>query len=86
MKRRMKKVARVYDFSVLFQPMEEGGYLVTVPALKGCVTFGKTLDHAKKMAEDAIKLYVECLQDEGEAVPVDRGQFLGQVSVKMQLA
>ena len=35
-----------YDFTVLFEPAEEGGYVVTCPALPGLVTEGDTLEEA----------------------------------------
>jgi len=39
----------------------EGWYTVTVPMLPGCVTFGKNLGEAKRMAREAIELYIESL-------------------------
>ncbi len=41
-------------YTVLFDPAEEGGYVVTVPALPGLVTQGDTLEEAREMAKDAI--------------------------------
>ncbi|MBI2550808.1 type II toxin-antitoxin system HicB family antitoxin [Candidatus Uhrbacteria bacterium] len=72
---------RVLDFTVFFQPAIEGGYDVIVPALPGCVTQGRTLDEAKAMAEDAIRLYCESLRDDGEPIPQDRGEFVGHVQI-----
>lgn len=45
----------------------EKGYTVTVPKLKGVVTFGDNIDEAKGMAKEAIELHCECLLDEGLA-------------------
>ena len=42
-----------------------------VPALSGCVTYGKTLDEAMEMARDAITGYVESLIEDGETVPIE---------------
>ena len=36
----------------------EGGFTVTVPALPGCVTYGKTVAEAQFMAADAISCYL----------------------------
>ena len=47
-----------YTYTVLFEPAEEGGYVVTVPALPGCVTQGETLEEAREMATDAILGYI----------------------------
>lgn len=41
-----------------------------VPALPGCVTYGKTVEEAIEMARDAITGYLESLIEDGEAVPI----------------
>ena len=43
-----------YRYTVLFEPAEEGGFVVTCPALPGLVTEGDTLEEARAMAQDAI--------------------------------
>jgi predicted RNase H-like HicB family nuclease len=45
-------------FNVIFRPEPEGGFTVIVPSLPGCVTYGRNLEEAKKMAVDAIKGYI----------------------------
>ena len=45
----------VYKYRVLIEPAEEGGFVVTAPALPGCVTQGETRDDAVAMARDCIK-------------------------------
>jgi antitoxin HicB len=62
-----------YQYTVILYPeLDEGGYSVTVPALPGCVTQGETLEEAIAMAKDAIRLYVETLRHEGEAIPEEQ--------------
>jgi len=58
-----KKVFRSkeYSFTVIYEPIKEGGYKVTVPLLPGLVTYGRTLEEARKMAKDAIRCYIEGL-------------------------
>jgi predicted RNase H-like HicB family nuclease len=51
-----------YSFTVLFEPAEEGSFVVTCPALPGLVTKGDTLEEARAMAQDAIRGYIESLQ------------------------
>jgi antitoxin HicB len=60
-----------YRFTVLFEPAEEGGYVVTCPALPGLVTEGDTLEEAREMAKDAIRAYLESLQMDGLPIPTD---------------
>ena len=50
------------EYTVLFEPAEEGGFTVTCPALPGLVTEGDTLENARGMAEDAIRGYLESLR------------------------
>ena len=53
------------EYTVSFEPAEEGGYIVHVPALPGLVTEGDTLDEAKEMARDAIKCHLASLLKRG---------------------
>jgi predicted RNase H-like HicB family nuclease len=58
-----------YTFTMLFEPAEEGGYVVTCPALPGLVTEGDTLEEARRMAEDALRGYIESLREDGLSIP-----------------
>jgi antitoxin HicB len=50
----------------------DGGFLVSVPSLPGCVTWGETVEEAELMAADAIRAYVESLDLEGEPIPHEK--------------
>lgn len=65
----VKKIAKVLKYTVIFEPAEEGGYVVTVPALPGCVTEGDTLEEAMEMVKDAISGYLYVLKKQGEEIP-----------------
>ena len=56
-------------YLVYLQPAEEGGYIVSCPALPGCVTQGETVEEALEMIRDAIEGYIESLRAHGEPVP-----------------
>jgi len=58
MKQTDKKL-RIYNYTVIFKPLEEGGYDVIIPAIPEICTFGDTIEEASEMAEDAIKCYIE---------------------------
>ena len=49
-------------FNVILTPAEEGGFVVTVPALDGCFTQGETEKEALKNAKEAIICYLEGLE------------------------
>ena len=50
---------------------EDGAYIVDVPALPGCHTYGDTLEEALANAREAIELYLEVLRERGEPIPGD---------------
>lgn len=58
-------------YRILLTPEEEGGFSVSVPALPGCFTQGETIEEAIEMAKEAISLYVESLEADGQLVPDD---------------
>ncbi len=62
-----------YQYTVVFEPAEEGGYVVTVPALPGLVTEGDSLEEARAMVKDAIRGYLESLVKHGEEIPLETG-------------
>ena len=52
-----------YNYTAVYEPLPEGGFQVHVPAMPEIVTFGKTKDEARRMAEDAIRCVLERLDD-----------------------
>jgi len=76
-------VPNEYNFTVVLEPMPEGGFLVLVPALPEVVTHGETETEALAMAEDAIRLVVGYRRDSGEEIPVEQGTQLRQVKVAL---
>jgi antitoxin HicB len=60
-----------HRLNLVLRPEPEGGFTATVPALPGCVTYGRTLSEAKAMAKDAIAGYIASLQKHNESIPSD---------------
>lgn len=75
------KTPKSLKYTIIYTPESEGGFTVTVPALPGCVTYGKDLKEAKKMAKDAISLYVESLQKHKELIPQEGNSLISSVDV-----
>jgi predicted RNase H-like HicB family nuclease len=71
---------------VIIERQPEGGYLVSVPALSGCYTEGRTLEEAYEMAADAIRAYCSSLRKHGEPIPIEftGEQFIGRLSVALE--
>lgn len=82
-----KRVSAIeYNFTVFFEPAVEGGYVVTCPALPGLVTEGDTLAEARRMAQDAIRAYLESLRKDGEPIPSDPRLLAEPVKEKIKVA
>lgn len=74
---------KILKYSVIFEPAEEGGYVVSVPVLPGCVSQGETFEEAGKMIRDAIKGYLQVLKDEKQEIPQEKSDIvITQISVK----
>lgn len=65
-----------YRFKVVFEQESDGGYSVHVPALPGCVSQGDTLEEANANIQEAIKLYLWSLKDDGLPVPETGAEVL----------
>ncbi len=77
---------KTYSFTVLFEPAEEGGYVVTCPSLPGLVTEGDTLKEARAMARDAMATYLQSLHKDGLPIPDDKPIRLKPVKEKMKVS
>ena len=73
-----------YTYKIHLHKEAEGGFMVTVPALPGCITQGDDIDEAISMAREAIELYIEELKSRGEEIPDDSHTF--EYSLNLVLA
>lgn len=64
-----KLTQKVLKYTAIFEPAEEGGYVVTVPALPGCISEGDTFEEAVMMIKDAMKGYLAVTKKEGLEIP-----------------
>lgn len=58
-----------YTITVMFEPAEEGGYIVTCQELPELITQGDTFEEAEEMAKDALLAVVELYEDIGKELP-----------------
>jgi antitoxin HicB len=58
-------------YTIHVEPADEGGFVVTVPALQGCVTEGDTYEQAIANAREAIEGFVEALAKAGQPIPIE---------------
>ena len=63
--------------TILFEPSDEGGFTVYVPALPGCISEGDTLEEARQNIREAIELYLE----PAEELTAPQGGFVEEIAV-----
>ena len=75
-----------YQFMIIIERQPEGEYMVSVPALPGCYTEGRTIEEAQDMATDAIEAYCASLLKHNEPIPVElpEEQFISRVGVLLE--
>lgn len=73
----------MYSYTVIFEPVKEGGYNVVVPAIPEICTFGDNLEEARLMARDAIRCYLESAIKGNEPIPEDRKPSMEQIAVSV---
>lgn len=72
----------ILRYTAVFEPADDGSFVVTVPKLPGLTTEGDTFEEALRMAQDAIKGHLKVLQDAGEPLPdPDTRSFTAPVDV-----
>ena len=78
---------KILKYTAIFEPAEEGGYVVSVPALPGCISEGDTFEEATKMITDAMKGYLEVLKAEKQEIPEEQSNVvITQISVQSPTA
>lgn len=65
------KSTKILTYTVIFEKAKEGGYIVYVPMLSGCMTQGETFEEAKDNIKDAIGAYLKVLKEDGDEIPVE---------------
>jgi predicted RNase H-like HicB family nuclease len=58
-------------FTAVLERETDGGYVVTVPALPGCVSQGDTKAEALANIREAMELYIEDCRSAGDPIPVE---------------
>lgn len=61
-------------YTIVVEPEETGGYVVSVPALPGCFTRGMSIEECRARAVEAIEVHIAGLQADGETIPEETGE------------
>ncbi|MGD1035516.1 MAG: type II toxin-antitoxin system HicB family antitoxin [Candidatus Dormibacteria bacterium] len=60
-------------YTIVVEPEETGGFMVSVPALPGCFTQGASLEECRERAAEAIAVHIAGLEADGEPIPDEVG-------------
>ncbi|MDO4484417.1 MAG: toxin-antitoxin system HicB family antitoxin [Clostridia bacterium] len=73
-----------YRMEVIPDP-SEGGYVVSFPELKGCLTCADTLEQAMANAEDAKRQWLTAAMEDGCVIPLPEAEeeFSGQFKLRL---
>jgi predicted RNase H-like HicB family nuclease len=63
------------DFTAVYQPAEEGGFIAFAEELPGAITQGETLEEARENLAEAIQLVLEANRDLNRLELAD-GEFI----------
>lgn len=66
-------------YTVVLEEEPDGGFVVSVPALPGCVSEGDNRAQALANIREAISLYIEDCRDAGDPVPTEAGKEFVEV-------
>src|SRR5215831_18782414 len=66
---RAGKEFNVMDYIAYLHKDRDSDFGVSFPDFPGCVTAGKTLDEARRMAAEALALHIEGMAEDGEPIP-----------------
>jgi predicted RNase H-like HicB family nuclease len=61
-------------YTVILEQETDGGYVVSAPALPGCISQGDTRAEALANIREAIALYVQDCREGGDPVPTEAGK------------
>jgi predicted RNase H-like HicB family nuclease len=58
-------------YTVVLEREPDGGYVISVPVLPGCVSQGDSREEALRNIREAIELYVEDCRAAGDPIPIE---------------
>jgi predicted RNase H-like HicB family nuclease len=68
-------------YTIIIEKGRESGYVAYAPALKGCVSQGKTKPETMKNLKEALEVYIEALLEDGLPVPTEIGKDMIELEV-----
>ncbi|MFP4443280.1 MAG: type II toxin-antitoxin system HicB family antitoxin [Spirochaetia bacterium] len=76
----MKETKRTQHFPVIIEQDSEGVFIIECPVLKGCRSYGDSVEEALKNIREAIQV---CLEEDGYSAP--ETVFLGVRDIEIAI-
>ena len=75
-------------FTVIYEPLEEGGYMIWCPFFRGLISYGENLEEARLMAQDALLCHSQGLLREDESLLglLQRGTLIETITLDIKEA
>jgi antitoxin HicB len=68
------------NYPVVIYPCEEGGFVAEIPALKGCLAQGETIEETFQELRTVLQLWLETAQSRRQILP-DVNQAIEQIKL-----
>ncbi len=68
------------QFQVRFQRAKEGGYIVSIPEMPGCVTQAETFEEGLAMIKDALEGLLQVAAEHGDPIPEQFRDFVEELA------
>jgi predicted RNase H-like HicB family nuclease len=70
-------------YIIVIEQDEDGIYVGSVPALKGCHSQGETLDELLENMKEAIEAHLEYLKMNQDEVPIERFKGISEIEIEV---
>jgi antitoxin HicB len=67
----VSKLKKEYQFTIIIEPCEEGGFFAQCPAFQGCHVQGETYEETMSEMKLAIEAFIADYHEENEPLPND---------------
>ena len=74
-----------YKMEIVEDP-DEGGYVIALPELPGCLSTGETIEEAIENIKDAKKVWLELMIEDGREIPLPESSlddYSGQFKIRI---
>lgn len=77
--------AKEYSYTIFFQRISKGGYIVTAPVFPGLVAEADNIEEAREAVRAAIRAYIDELVKRGQPIPQEEKTVQEKISVIVML-